>query len=229
MEDMIRVLSRCVLFRGLSEEEIAELCRCLGARQTTYRKGEALWFSGDAVDRCGIVLSGRICAENISGDGHRSIVASHGPGAVFGDALMSLPGSVSPADIRAAEPSSVLFLPFEKLMGGCAGCCRAHTRLRQNLLAEISEKFFALRRKISYLSIRSLRGRIARLLLDEAGLRRSDTFSLGCSREELADTLGVNRSALSRELGRMKGEGILDTYRDSFKLLDRKRLQLAIK
>jgi len=227
MEDMMHVLSGCALFRGLSEGEIAELCRCLGARQTAYRKGEVLWFCGDAVDRCGIVLSGRICAENISGDGNRSVIASHGPGAVFGDVLMSLPGSVSPADILAAEPSSVLLLPFEKLMGGCANCCQAHTRLRQNLLAEISEKFFALRRKIGYLSTRSLRGRIARLLLDEAALRRSDTFSLGCSREELADTLGVNRSALSRELSRMKAEGILDTYRDSFKLLDRRRLQLA--
>jgi CRP-like cAMP-binding protein len=220
MEDLRVPLSRCVLFQGMTEEEGLALCRCLGSRQAVYRKGELLWLYGDAVDHCGVVLRGRINAENVSSDGRRTIIASHEPGSVFGDVLMSLPEAVSPADILAAEDSEVLLMPFEKLMSGCPNCCRAHTLLRRNLLAEIAEKYWSMRRKIGYLSLRSLRGRVARLLLDEADRRRSDTFSLGCSREELADTLGVNRSALSRELGRMKTEGLLDFYRDSFKLLD---------
>jgi CRP-like cAMP-binding protein len=221
MEEFLKVLSRCVLFRGMSETEITELCRCMGCSRVSRRRGELLWMSGDRVDHCGIILKGRLCAENLSYDGRRAVIASHGPGAVCGDVLMSLPDAVSPADLLAAEDSEVLLLPFDKLMGSCEKCCGAHTRLRENLLAEIAEKFWALRRKIRYLSIRSLRGRISQLLLDECDLQNRDTFSLGCSREELADTLGVNRSALSRELGRMKKEGILDFYRDSFKILDR--------
>jgi CRP-like cAMP-binding protein len=228
MENLSASLSLCVLFQGMTEEERLALCRCLGSRRAAYRKGELLWLYGDAVDHCGVVLSGRINAENVSSDGRRTILASHGPGGVFGDVLMSLPGTASPADILAAEDSEVLLMPFDKLMSGCPNNCRAHTLLRQNLMAEISEKYWAMRRKIGYLSLRSLRGRVARLLLDEAARSRSDTFSLGCSREELADTLGVNRSALSRELGRMKTEGLLDFYRDSFKLLNEDALTKAM-
>jgi CRP-like cAMP-binding protein len=175
-----------------------------------------------------VLFRSRINAENVSSDGRRTILASHEPGGVFGDVLMSLPEAASPADILAAEDSEVLLIPFEKLMSGCPNCCRAHTLLRENLLSEIAEKYWTMRRKIGWLSLHSLRGRVARLLLDEAARRRSDTFSLGCSREELADMLGVNRSALSRELGRMKTEGLLDFYRDSFKLLDRGRLNKAV-
>ena len=227
MKEDWEVLRRCSLFQGLTETEVTELCDCLGCRRATYRRGELLWMTGDRVEHCGVVLSGRICAENLTADGRRTIVASHGPGSVFGDALMSLPDMASPSDIVAMEKTAVLFIPFEALMGGCARCCAAHTVLRQNLLAEMSKKFWDLRQRLGYLSTRSLRARLARFLLGEAARYGADTFSLTMSREELADVLCVNRSALSRELGRMGREGLVECYRDSFKLLDQSALHAA--
>ena len=116
----------------------------------------------------------------------------------------------------------VLFLPFRQIMGGCRECCPAHARLRENLIGEIAQKYWAQRRRLGYLSASSLRGRIAMYLLDRAG--DAATFSLGLSRENMADYLCVNRSALSRELARMKQEGLLDYYRDTFRLLDTEAL-----
>lgn len=215
----------CSLFRGIPAAEREALLRCLGARRAACGRGESLWLTGDAVACCGVVLRGRVSAESVTGSGRRTVIAVHGPGAVFGDVLMATPGGRSPVDVFAAEEAEVLFIPFAGLMGGCEKCCAAHARLRENLLAEVSEKFWELRRKIRYLSAPTLRGRIALRLLDAAARAGSGTFSLGCTREDLADLLGVNRSALSRELSRMRREGLIDCYRDGFRLLDRAALE----
>ena len=223
--DTLAVLGGCSLFRGLPPEEIDRLCACLGGRVRSCARGEALWLTGDAVADCGVVLRGRVRAEHVTGGGRRDVTAVQGPGAVFGDVLMATPSGRSPVDVLAAEDSELLFLPFARIMGGCGRCCAAHETLRENLLGEISEKFWALRRQLRYLSARSLRARIALRLLDAAKASGADTFSLGCSREELADGLGANRSALSRELSRMRADGLIDCYRDGFRLLDRAALR----
>ena len=212
------------LFRGIPEPDREGLLACLDPQRREYRRGEALWLAGDAVTACAVVLSGRVRAESVSAAGARTVTAIHGPGALVGDVLMATPGVRSPVDVFAASDAAVLFIPFRRIMGGCARVCPRHARLRENLLSEIAEKFWALRRKIGYLSLRSLRGRIAARLLDEAARTGTDTFSLGGTREDLADLLGVNRSALSRELGRMRADGLIDCYRDSFRLLDREGL-----
>ena len=213
-------LSRCGLFRGMTEGERDALLDCLAARRRDFARGEALWLTGDRVDACAVVLAGQVRAETVSAAGERSVTALHGPGALVGDVLMATPDMASPVDVFAAADSAVLFLPFSRIMSGCGRCCEAHTRLRENLLSEIAGKFWTLRRKIGYLSCRSLRGRIAARLLDERARRGGDTFSLGGTREDLADLLGVNRSALSRELSRMRSDGLIDFWRDSFRLLD---------
>ncbi len=223
-ENILHILRSCSFFRGMTTEEIAQLCQSLGAVRQRLRRGEMLWLTGDAVTRCGVVLSGRLRAEEVSGGGRRHVAALHGAGAVFGDVLMATREGRSPVDLLAAEDSEVLLLSYERIMGE-RGADGAHGRLRENLMDEMAEKYWQLRRRLRYLTPRSLRARIARRLLDAAGA--GSTFSLGCSREELADLLGVNRSALSRELSRMRREGLLDFYRDSFRLLDRAALEAA--
>ena len=227
IERYIGILRYCSLFHGLTDTEILTICRCLDCRRIVYTKSQVLWLGGDKVDNCGVVLSGRICAETMSTNGQRTIVAAHLPGNVFGDILMSTPGTASPWDIVAAEDSEVLLIPFDRLMGSCANSCEFHTRLRQNLLAGIGEKYWHLRRRLSYLTPRKLRTRAARWLLDEASRQGSDIFTVDETREDLADTLGANRSALSRELCRMRQEGLLDFYRGSFKILDHAALLCA--
>lgn len=225
LEKYLPVLRLSPLFRGLGDAEILSLCACLDLRLAAYGQGDVLWLAGDRVDRGGLVLSGAVRAEQVDFGGRRQIIAVHRPGGMFGDVLMSTPDARSPVDVVAAEDSRVLTVPFVRLMSGCERACPAHDRLRTNLIGEIGGKFWALNRRLLYLSRRGLRARVAAWLLEAGEEAGSDAVSAGCSREELADYLGVNRSALSRELRRMKDAGLIDYRRDVFRILDEEKLK----
>lgn len=224
----MEILAQCALFVGMDAAQREELCRCLGTVRRRCKKGEAIILRGEPVSYCGVVLRGRIQAESVSALGQRRIVAVHGPGSVFADVLAVSRDSRSPLDILSAEAGTeLLLIPAATLSSGCSRACEAHALLRRNLLAELAEKYWQQRRRCGYLEKTALRARIAARLLYEAKRQQSDIFSLGCSREELAGELGANRSALSRELSRMKAAGLIDVYRDSFRLLDRPALSRA--
>lgn len=221
MEDYLPLLRRTAVFDGVAEGEIAALCRALGCRSAYYPKGSVLWRREERVESAGIVLSGCVQAELIGPDGSLRVVARHGAGALFGDVLMSSRLQRSPVDIVAAEDTRVLFLPLERIMRETDASCRdAQVRLRLNLLAEISDKYWALYRRIGWLSASTLRAKLARRLLYEYGERGSESFSLSGTRETLASELGVNRSALSRELGALQRAGVLSARRGAFTLHD---------
>ena len=203
---------RCPLFARIAPNDVFALTECLGAAERRYERGEALWLTGDAVSACAVVLSGGVRAESLLPSGERSLTAVHGPGALDGDVLMATRDTKSPVDVIAAQNTAALFLPYRAMMASCAHACEHHALLRENLLAEIAEKYWRLRRRAEYLARHSLRARIAAFLLD--------AFSLGMRREDLAAYLGANRSALCRELSRLRAEGWIDCCRDSVRLIN---------
>ena len=212
------------LFAGIQPDQIDGMLGCLNARQEHYEKNTLVWNIGDTLHACALVLSGALRAESVNASGEHLLMANHRVGALVGDVLMATPGSKSPVYVVASEDSELLFLPFHLIMSGCDDCCSWHTKLRENLVSEIAMKFWAQRQRTLYLSAKSLRQRIAMRLYDEYCRTGSLTFSLGGTRADLADFLGANRSALSREIGRMKSEGILDYYKDTFRILSLEKL-----
>lgn len=216
-----QALLKCGLFAGMTQQEAEQLLHCVGGGVLHYEKNTVLWHPGQQVDACAVVLSGVLRAETVTAGGTRAVTSWHRPGALVGDILMASPDRGSPVYVIAAEQAGVLLLPFSKVMGGCSRCCPSHAQLRENLIQEIAQKYWAMRQRAEYLSISSLRERIFACLTDRAA--GGDTVSLGMTREEMADFLCVNRSALSRELSRMKRDGIIDFYRDTFRILKRER------
>lgn len=212
-----KVLLECGLFRDIAPEALEGLLICLHAEECHYEKGDVILSMGQTVTGCLLILSGAVRAETVNTDGVHTLTAYHTPGALVGDVLMATPDSTSPVYVLAAEHTTLLRLPYRRIMGGCAKCCLCHSQLRENLLSEIALKFWAQRRRMTYLSVHSLRGRIALYLLDQ----KEDRFTLGLTRENLADLLCVNRSALCRELGRMQAEGLIQYHRNDFQILDR--------
>ena len=212
-------LLRCPLFARIAPDDVFALTECLGAAERRYERDEALWLTGDAVSACAVVLSGGVRAESLLPSGERSLTAVHGPGALVGDVLMATRDKKSPVDVIAAQNTAALFLPYRAMMASCAHACERHALLRENLLAEIAEKYW-LRRRAEYLARHSLRARIAAFLLDAAADAGGNTFSLGMRREDLAAYLGANRSALCRELSRLRAEGWIDCCRDSVRLIN---------
>lgn len=221
MEDFLPVLERTALFEGLTRGEIAALCRAFHCRSAYYPKGSIVLRRGEQVENAGVVLSGGVQAERNGADGTLYVVARHGAGALFGDVLTVSRDRKSPVDIAASEDTTVLFVPLAALMEDAPPECRAsQVRVRLNLLSELAGKYWALNARLDLLRAPTLRAKLARRLLMERRAQGSDAFELRGTRESLASELGVNRSALSRELGNLAREGVLTARRGHFVLLD---------
>jgi len=220
-----KVLINCKLFKGFSIDEIHAMLSCMNVAVKNYDRKEHIWNVGDSVRSFAVVLSGKVVAENISRNGARSVIATHTAGSLLGDVLMSTADSKCPVDVVAEEKCRVLFLQYDAIIGDSDLEQKYSIKLRKNLLDEISRKFWQLRKKITYLSADSLRQKIAMKLYDEMKATGKTSFVISENREVLANTLGSNRSALSRELSRMKDEGLIDYYKSSFKILKPNKIE----
>ena len=216
MENYLPLLQTTSLFEGICAEALSPLLRDLGAVVRSYGKGETLVQAGEPARRVGVVLSGRIEAYRPAPGGARIPITHMGAGGVFGDVLGGSSLS-SPVSVCAAQSCEVLLIPYERLLLSDGSPDRQ--RVLQNLVRTISDKYFLLSRRVDLLVLKSLRAKVCAYLLSESERAGSLTFSIPFSRVQLADYLNCDRSALSRELSLMQRDGLLDTYRSSFKLL----------
>ena len=225
MENYLPLLQSTSLFAGIGAEELRTLLGELGASLRSYGRGEALVQAGEPNRRVGIVLSGSIEAFRPAPGGARVPITQMGPGGVFGDVLAGSSLS-SPVTVVASAACDVLLFPYEKLL--LSDGSPARQQVLQNLVRTISDKYFLLSRRVDLLVLKSLRAKVCAYLLSEAEQQGSLTFSIPFSRIQLADYLNCDRSALSRELSLMQRDGLLDTYRSSFKLLEPEALRQMV-
>lgn len=219
-------MRRTSLLRGMTDAELDTLMACFAPRVRRYAKGELLLMAGYETHEVGLVLEGAITASKPLADGSTVVMARMGPGGVFADVLAG-GRSRSPVNVSVAEACLALYLPCEALLRPCAALHSAHLKLLQNWLETISDKYFALDRRLELICCKSLRGRICMWLLEQRERCGADTFSTAMTRTELAAFLNCDRSALSRELSRMQEEGLIELFRGSFKLPDPERLHAA--
>lgn len=125
-----------------------------------------------------------------------------------------------PATVQAQDVSTVLFVPRERIVGMCTENCPWHQVLIKNMLRIVSERALMLNQKVNYLSVKTLRGRISAFLLDHYKKTGRTTLTLTLNRNEMADYLNVSRPALSREMGRMRQEGLIDFHLSTFRILE---------
>ena len=226
-------LSQTALFRGCSPRETADMLQCLRAERRVYEKDRVICHAGDTVEALGLVLSGGVNIESVDVWGSRSILGHVGPGQVFAETYACLPGEPLMVDAVAAQRTEVLFLNTARLLRTCPSACAHHAALIRNLLAVTSQKNLALSRRIFHTSPKTIRGRLLSYLSAQAlrensrsfaipfdrRQKHSRAFAVPSSRQQLADYLGVDRSALSAELGRMRAEGLIRFRKNEFELL----------
>ena len=225
MENYLPLLQSTSLFAGLEAEALRVLLGEVGAVLRTYSRGETLVLAGQSNRRVGVVLSGELEAYRPGPEGARVPITRVEPGGVFGDVLGGS-SLASPVTVLAATACEVLLVPYEKLL--LPGADPARQRVLQNLVRTISDKYFLLSRRVDLLVMKTLRAKVCAYLLSEAEQQGSMTFTIPFSRIQLADYLNCDRSALSRELSLMQRDGLLDTYRSSFKLLEPEALRQMI-
>ncbi len=216
----IDIASECPLFAGIEKSKTESLLNRLNASERKYKQGEALILQGEKIRYFGIILSGSVTAVRYSSDGSSDIRSRLLSKSVFGEILSSPSAPPSPVNVTANEDLSVLWIRNEMLFQPSILKTYEGVTLIRNFTNLMSGQYFTLERKVRYLTIPSLRARITEYLRDEAGTSSPDEyFTIPFSREILADYLGVNRSALSRELSRMRAEKLIDYNKNKFRML----------
>jgi CRP-like cAMP-binding protein len=225
-EKWVKALAISPLFKGMNTDELKGVLACLKPTVGSYERNEMLAVEGEKMTGLGVVLSGDVVVSKENTAGNRVIIAVDGPGEMFGE-MAAFSGSVVwTATVMARGACEVMFLPSGKIVSSCENACASHKLMISNMLKIISNKALALHRKVEYLAIKSMRGKISTYLLEQyKRMGGKATFIIPLKRNELADFLNVSRPSLSREMSRLMDEGVIDYHRASIKIRDLESLK----
>lgn len=216
MKEFFSVIRSSLLFSGISEQEFSSMQTCLKAENKNFPKGAFVLRAGDTAESIGLVLSGNVLIVQEDIWGNRNILSKAGPGQAFAAAYACAPGSRLNVSVMAETPVTAMFINVKRILDVCPSACSHHSRVLRNLLGELAEKNLRLGEKLTHMGQRTTRAKIMSFLSAEAQRRRACEFEIPFSRQQFADYLGVERSGLSQELGRMKKEGLLDYHKSHF-------------
>ena len=220
MEKFIPLLKDTGLFSGVSTEEIGKMLGCLQARVETYKKGEYVFHRGEKPGAMCVLLSGELHVQHDDYWGNRSITGRVGVGEIFGEAYAAASEETVMSDVVAVRDSEVIFFDIMRMLSVCSSACRFHTAVVQNLFFSVSEKNRGLEKKIDHLSRRTTREKLISYLSEEAKRNHRSSFEIPFNRQQLADYLSVDRSAMSAELSKMRDEGLLTFEKNRFVLFE---------
>ncbi|MBE6006971.1 MAG: Crp/Fnr family transcriptional regulator [Sarcina sp.] len=219
-------LLKTALFRGMTEQELLLCLRELNAQVKDFEKGSILMHAGSMTDRMGLVLSGGVTIESNDVWGNCTILSHVGPGSFFAETYAMLPDEVMLVDVRASQDSRILFLKIGSLFmrppepAGRPGSPEQAIlfKLTRNLMMISAHKNLALSGRSFHTAPKSARGRILSYLNSVSLRKKSPEFDIPFNRQQLADYLNLERTNMSKELGRMQREGILTCRKNHFVL-----------
>ncbi|MDQ0508646.1 CRP-like cAMP-binding protein [Peptoniphilus ivorii] len=212
-------LTETELFAGIRPDEMDRLLVCLSATRRQYKKGDTIFSADTRLTEIGLVLTGSVHVIINYFWGDANIFGHVEEGEIFGEAYAALHKETL-TEVVAAEDAEILFLNMHKILTTCEQSCAFHHRLIYNIVGISARKNLALSARMVHIAPKSIRDRVFAYLSQQA-LEASDReFSIPFSRQELADYLGVNRSALSAELSRMQKDGKIAFHKNRFRLLE---------
>ena len=217
MRRIFEILKDNPLFHAIAFSDFERMLGCLSVRTVNYQRDGIILLAGDSVDFVGFVLEGSVRIIQEDYQGNPTLLAEVGRAESFGEVYACAGISHSPVTVQAAEQSEVLLIDFGRLLTSCSNACPYHTKLIGNMVRLIAESTLVLSRKVEVLSKRTTREKLRCFLTNASGNARR--FTIPFNREELARYLCVDRSAMSKELCRMRDEGLIRFDRATFELL----------
>ena len=207
------------LFQGIGPEEMLPMFSCIGYHIGTFRKGDIVAFEEENIRHIGIVLEGSVDMVKEDLWGNRTMLLRTHRDELFGETFACGSDSLSLVTFVVSEDAKILFLPFDRVMHSCTMACQFHHRLIENMVRIIADKNRDLMRKVEVVSKRTIREKLLAYLSIQAQVRGSRYFEIPFGRVELAEYLCVDRSALTRELVKMKEDGLIDYDKNCFRIL----------
>lgn len=219
MKKYLNMLKRTRLFSGVGESEIEGMLLCLQAKKLLLKKGEYMCRAGEHLNCVPLLAEGRLHVQNDDFWGNRAIMNVILPGEIFGESYLAPDSGPMQNDILAIEDSVVICLDANRVMTTCSSACRFHQTVVRNLFFEVSQRNRRLAQKLSHISKRSTREKLISYLSEQSKINGSSIFQIPMNRQQLADFLSVDRSAMSNELCKMRDEGLISFDKNRFELL----------
>jgi len=219
MKNFLPILKSTGLFQNIGDSELTSLLSCLSARVESFEKKQFVFLEGDRVETVGLVLSGQVQVIKEDFYGNKNIVSVFEEGDLFAETFVCSDSETLPVSVVCAADSEIMFIDFKKLITPCGNSCAFHHRLILNMLRIIANKNILLNQKMEFTSKRTTREKLLAYLSAEAKKAKNAAFDIPMNRQELADYLSVERSAMSTELSKLRNEELLDFRKNHFVLL----------
>ena len=221
MEEWLPLVKKSPLFYGINDDELYTLLKCCASEQVLYEDGEYIFRMGESVNKVLVLLRGKACVIQENFWGHQEHIYHIKEGELFGQSYSCARTPVLPVSVVAVGGCETLFLNYQRMITFCPLACDFHTRFIHNMLRLVSEHNVKLENKLEHVCRRTTREKLLSYLSEQAMAKGGRDFDIPHNRQELAEYLCVDRSAMSSELSKMRAEGILDFQKNHFVLHDR--------
>ncbi|MCR5054556.1 MAG: Crp/Fnr family transcriptional regulator [Lachnospiraceae bacterium] len=212
-------LMNTIFFQGLTEQELSASLTSLSALEKTYDKDTVIFHAGDLTDRMGLILSGSVTIESNDVWGNRTILSHVGKGEFFAETYALLPGKVMLVDVRTNEESQILFIKIGNIQDLSGSIPTWRAKIICNILTISAHKNLALSGRSFHTAPKSARGRIVAYLNSVSLQKHCREFDIPFDRQQLADYLNLERTNMSKELTKMKNDGLIEYHKNHFKLI----------
>jgi len=217
MRKIFETIKNNPLFFGIAFSDFEQIFNCLSLKIACYKKHEIILLTGNSVNFVGLVLSGSVKIINEDINGNITINAELSVPEIFGEVFACADISQSPVTVQASENAEILFINYKRIITSCSVACHFHTKLIENMLKLIAKKTLMLNQKIEILSKRSTREKL--MCFFNFTRETAKKFTIPFNREELANYLCVDRSAMSNELCKMRDEGLIKFQKNQFEII----------
>jgi len=201
--------SKLAIFHDITDEEVEAMIQCFRMRRCRFQPGQTICAYGEGAGEVGVLIRGEAELVRLDREGFRTVLEQLETGGIFGEALAFTPSPGDCVEVVSTGCADVLFMEYAHIMKQCEKACAHHSKLVQNMFRLVTEQMLRLSRRVEVLSCRSIRDKLLcyfRLRSQETG---SETFQLPFTLSALADYISTDRSAMMRELKKMKEAGLV--------------------
>lgn len=218
---MIRILNKCVLFKNFTSDEITTLFENLNPNVNTFQKNEVVALEDSDCSSIGIVLEGSVEIQKIYASGKAITIERLMEGQIFGEVSIFSNHHRYPATIISTEKTSIMFIFKEDVIK----LCGLNNIFLTNFMTLLSNKILMLNQKVKILSYKTIKQKIAHLLLEEYKKQKNLLLKLDLTKKEMAQSLGVERPSLSREFISLIDEDIIEIKKNFVQIIDLEGLE----